>query len=89
MSDRLLSVDELVDKLNISKSTILNWVREGKIPSIKLGRQWRFRSNDVENWLKSMERQNKSRFSIQGMAKGGEPIPKEAIDEVIKEWEKE
>jgi len=88
MSDRLLSVNELVEKLNISKSTVLNWVREGKIPSIKLGRQWRFRSNDIENWLKGKERQDKSRFSIQGIFEGGGPIPKESIDEAIKEWNK-
>lgn len=88
MSDRLLSVNELVEKLNISRSTVLNWVREGKIPSIKLGRQWRFRSQDVENWLKSKEKQKKERFSIQGIFEGGGPIPKDNIDEAVKEWNK-
>jgi excisionase family DNA binding protein len=31
----------------------------------------------------------KRRFSLQGIIKGGDPIPEEAIDEVIKEWERE
>jgi hypothetical protein len=30
-----------------------------------------------------------SEFSLEGMFTEGEPIPKEAIDEVIKEWERE
>lgn len=53
MNDRLLTVNELSEKLNISMSTILNWVRQGKIPAIKLGRQWRFNLMDVELWLKT------------------------------------
>jgi hypothetical protein len=45
---------------------------------------------DSTDQLKELREQpKKERFSIQGMAKGGEPISKEAIDEVIKEWEKE
>ncbi len=53
MNDKLLTVSELSEKLNISKSTILNWARQGKIPAIKLGRQWRFKLLDVEMWLKT------------------------------------
>ncbi len=35
------------------------------------------------------EHSKKRRFSLQGIIKGGDPIPEEAIDEVIKEWERE
>ncbi len=86
MSDRLLSVNELVEKLNISRSTVLNWVREGKITSIKLGRQWRFRSQDIENWLKVQEKHKKNRFSLEGMIEDGQ-VDEKALDEVTKIWE--
>jgi excisionase family DNA binding protein len=33
------------------------------------------------------EHPQKRRFSLQGIIKGGGPIPEEAIDEVINEWE--
>lgn len=43
-------------------------------------------STDRLKELRSLERPKKERFSLIGRAKGGEPIPKEAIDEAIKEF---
>jgi len=37
--------------------------------------------------LKALEQQ-RERFSLRGKAKGGEPIPKEAIDDAIREFNK-
>jgi len=39
--------------------------------------------------LRSLEKPKKERVSLMGIAKGGQPITKEDIDEVIQEWEKE
>lgn len=42
----------------------------------------------VKDWLNGNGQPKKERFSLIGKAKGGEPIPKEAIDEAINEFNK-
>jgi excisionase family DNA binding protein len=47
----VLTIDELAVYLKIAKSTLYKLVREGKIPSQKIGRHWRFRKGAIDNWL--------------------------------------
>ncbi|MBU2053546.1 MAG: helix-turn-helix domain-containing protein [Proteobacteria bacterium] len=47
----VLTIEELAIYLKISKSTLYKLVREGKIPSQKVGRHWRFRKKAIDRWL--------------------------------------
>ena len=47
----ILTIEELAIYLKISKSTLYKLVREGKIPSQKIGRHWRFRKGAIDHWL--------------------------------------
>lgn len=47
----IITVEELAAYLKIPKSTIYKLVREGKIPSQKIGRHWRFRKEAIDRWL--------------------------------------
>jgi excisionase family DNA binding protein len=47
----VLTIQELAAYLKISKSTLYKLVREGKIPSQKIGRHWRFRKGTIDRWL--------------------------------------
>ena len=47
----VLTIEELSAYLKISKSTLYKLVREGKIPSQKIGRHWRFRKEAIDRWL--------------------------------------
>ncbi len=48
---RLLTIKDLVEYLNYSEKTIYKIVNSGELPSIKIGKEYRFRKEDVENWL--------------------------------------
>ncbi|MBS5518821.1 helix-turn-helix domain-containing protein [Acidaminococcus sp.] len=55
-----ISIEELAEYLGISAVTIRFWIRSGKdIPAVRIGRQWRFRISDIDEWIKS----GKSNFS--------------------------
>jgi excisionase family DNA binding protein len=47
----VLTIIELAAYLKIPKSTLYKIVREGKIPSQKIGRHWRFRKGAIDHWL--------------------------------------
>ena len=52
---------------------------------IMLHNIYRDQGTDIGEAWNDEERSKKSRFSLQGIFKGGEPIPEEDIDEAIKE----
>lgn len=49
--DDVLTIGELSAYLKIPKSTLYKLVREGKVPSQKIGRHWRFRKEAIDRWL--------------------------------------
>ena len=50
--DRLLTQDEVAEKLQVSKSTLRNWRASKKGPPIVLiGQQIRYRPEDVTAWI--------------------------------------
>lgn len=49
--ERWLSVEEIAKHLGVSKETIYRWVEKEKIPSHKVGRQWKFKISEVDEWV--------------------------------------
>jgi len=48
---RILTIGELAIYLKISKSTLYKLARQGKVPSHKIGRHWRFHKPAIDRWL--------------------------------------
>ncbi|AEQ23259.1 helix-turn-helix domain-containing protein [Acidaminococcus intestini] len=49
-----ISIEELSEYLGISAVTIRSWIRSGKdIPAVRIGRQWRFRIEEIDEWIES------------------------------------
>jgi excisionase family DNA binding protein len=46
----ILSIDQLSSFLRVPKSTLYKLASEGRIPSHKVGRHWRFRGESVDRW---------------------------------------
>ncbi len=53
-----LTVEELARYLKLHEYTIRRLARAGKIPSFKVGGQWRFRIDEIENWSRSKNGRN-------------------------------
>jgi len=53
MEDRWLSVDEIAAYLGIKRDTVYRWIGERNLPGHKIGRLWKFRKEDIDDWVKS------------------------------------
>jgi len=53
MEDRWLSVDEIAAYLGIKRDTVYKWISEKQMPAHRMGRLWKFRKEDVDEWVKS------------------------------------
>lgn len=47
------SVEEIAKYLSVSKETIYRWLEKNKIPAHRVGKQWRFKPSEVDEWIKS------------------------------------
>jgi type IV pilus assembly protein PilB len=53
--EELLNVDQAVDLICTSRPTFYRWLRTGKLKGFKVGRQWRFRREDLERFMRGQE----------------------------------
>ena len=53
MSDRWLSVEEIAEYLGVSKDTIYAWREKKGLPAHRIGRFWKFKAEEVDEWVKS------------------------------------
>lgn len=53
METKWLTLIEAAEYLKMGKSTMYKLAQEGKLPTHKVGRQWRFDARELDKWLKS------------------------------------
>jgi excisionase family DNA binding protein len=51
MQDNLLNADQVAQYLKVDKFTIYRLVSQKKIPAFKVGNQWRFKKEMIDEWL--------------------------------------
>jgi excisionase family DNA binding protein len=47
----VLTIKEICDVLQVHPSTVYRLARQRKIPSFRIGTDWRFRSDVIERWM--------------------------------------
>ncbi len=53
MDDRWLSVDEICAHLGISRDTVYKWIDRKGMPAHRVGRLWKFKKDEVDDWVRS------------------------------------
>jgi excisionase family DNA binding protein len=56
-----LTTEEVLDYLQVNLRTVYRLIKAGKIPAVRVGRQWRFRKRDIDVWLESQRPRQASR----------------------------
>ena len=58
METKWLTVIEAAQYLKMGRSTVYKLAQERKLPTHKVGRQWRFDAKELDRWLKSWKLAN-------------------------------
>ena len=48
MPDEMMTVREVAQWLKVDERTVYNLANAGKLPGVKIGKQWRFRKSDID-----------------------------------------
>ena len=51
MDVRWLSMKEICAYLGVSHDTISRWIANYNMPSMKMGKCWKFKKDQIEGWL--------------------------------------
>jgi excisionase family DNA binding protein len=70
--ETFLTTDEVLEYLQVNLRTVYRLIKAGKLPAVRVGRQWRFRRSDIDAWLEG-ERVRAPRPASAGPA--GLPAP--------------
>lgn len=50
--EKLMTLSQLAEYLQLGKSTVYKMVQKGEIPGIKIANQWRFDKKEIDEWIK-------------------------------------
>ena len=53
IQDRWISLQEACDYLGVKRHTILRWIEQRNMPASKVGKLWRFKTSEIDEWVKS------------------------------------
>jgi excisionase family DNA binding protein len=51
-----MTTEEVLNCLKVNPRTIYRLIRSGELPAVRIGRQWRFRRSDLDEWIARQQR---------------------------------
>jgi len=51
--ERWYSMNEIAEHLGVSRDTVLSWIKEKKMPAHRVGRLWKFKVSEVDEWIRA------------------------------------
>ena len=52
-NDRWFSVEEIAEYLGVKRDTLYKWIERKDMPAHKVGRLWKFRKEEVDEWVRA------------------------------------
>lgn len=53
VEERWFSVDEVAERLGMSRYTVSDWMKAGRLKGVKIGKYWRVNERDLEAFLQN------------------------------------
>ena len=58
--ERWYSMNEISEYLGITRDTALSWIEKRGMPGVKIGRVWKFKISEIDDWMRSNVSADKS-----------------------------
>lgn len=52
IQNRWISLQEVCDYLGVKRHTVMRWIDRRGMPASKVGKLWRFKTADIDEWVK-------------------------------------
>lgn len=58
MDDEILTLKEVAEYLKVNEKTVYRLASNKKLPCFKVGHSWRFKKEDLNQWIKYQKKKN-------------------------------
>ena len=52
LKDKWFNIEDIAEYLSITQDTARTWVRDGKLPAYKVGKRYKFKLSEVDEWVR-------------------------------------
>lgn len=52
-AEKWSSLEEVAEHIGVNKDTVRNWIKKDAIPAHKIGKLWKFKLSEIDEWIKS------------------------------------
>ena len=53
IEDKWIGIDKASEYMGVSKETLRNWIKKTDIPASRVGKCWKFKKSELDEWIKS------------------------------------
>lgn len=53
IEDKWIGLEEAAEYMGVTKDTVRNWIKKIDIPAHKIGKLWKFKKSELDEWIKS------------------------------------
>ena len=53
IQDGWIGIEQAAQYLDVNKDTIRNWIKKTNIPAHRVGKLWKFKKSELDEWIKS------------------------------------
>lgn len=53
VNENWISITEAAEHLGVTKDSIRKWIKKTGIPAHKIGKLWKFKKSELDEWVKS------------------------------------
>lgn len=53
MMDKWCNIEDVAEYLSITEDTARTWLKEGRLPAYKVGKRYKFKLSDIDEWVRS------------------------------------
>jgi excisionase family DNA binding protein len=52
VTEKWVNLEDIAEHLSVSMDTIRTWIKEGKLPVYRAGKQYKFKISEVDEWVR-------------------------------------
>jgi len=69
--DRWFSVEEIAEHLGVVKDSVYRWIERKGLPAHKVGKLWKFKKDEVDDWVRGGGAGDQSSSAAESRGQGG------------------
>lgn len=50
--EKWVSIKDVQEHLDVKRETVLQWINKRNLPAYKVGRSWKFKLSEIDDWVR-------------------------------------